>query len=145
MRLQLLVSLQRTLSNLMHTISVTPSPTRNLQISSMLLTSPSWKVLSTIPSSGLMPLKKVRRRNTKRNKRNLRLLRSRFFFFGFGFVTYVCFSLALSCKNFTALRVVHLGVSLVPVVSLVVPLEVQPAVSLVETRMVPAWRRSIKK
>ena len=76
MRLQLLVLAQRMVSNLTLTISATVYPTRNSQINSNLLTRPSWKVLSTIPSNGLMSLKKVRKRSTKRNRRSLRPLQS---------------------------------------------------------------------
>ena len=43
---------------LTHTTFVTLSPTRNSQTNLMLLTSPSCKVLSTIPSSGSMPRSK---------------------------------------------------------------------------------------
>jgi hypothetical protein len=54
-------------------------------------------------SNGLMPLKKVRKRNTKRSKRRLRPLRFRFPFLR---ISLCClfFSLALSCNNSVALR-----------------------------------------
>ena len=144
MRLLLLVLRQRTVSSLTPITSVTASTTTNSQINLMLLTSLSWKVLSTMPSNGSMPLKKVRRRNTKRNKRSLRLLPSTSlpFCYGFGLVTYAVV-LALSCKDYMALRVVRLVVLLE--VSLAVASQVVlPAVSLVEARMVPAWRRLTK-
>ena len=69
MRLQLLAALPRTAQNLTRTTFVTPSP---------MLTSPSQKRLSTIPSSGQMPPKKVLKRNTKRNKGIFRPLRGWF-------------------------------------------------------------------
>jgi hypothetical protein len=51
------------------TISATPSATRNWQTNLSLPTSQSWKLLSTRPSNGSMPLKKDRKKSMKRNKR----------------------------------------------------------------------------
>ena len=67
MRLQLLVSLQRMALNLMLIQLTGESPTRNLQINSMLLTSTGWKLLSTKPLIGSVPLRKA----IKKNRRNL--------------------------------------------------------------------------
>ena len=69
-RLQLLVSVRRMVLNLPLTISATPSATRNRQTNLSLPTSRSWKLLSTRPSNGSMPLKKDRKKSMKRNKRS---------------------------------------------------------------------------
>ena len=52
------------------------SPTRNVQINSMLLISPGWKLLSTKPLNGSVPLRNVWKRIIKINRRNLFLSRS---------------------------------------------------------------------
>ena len=85
-KLQLPVSLRRTVSNPTPTISATPLMTRNWQTSLKLATRPSWKEPSTRLSNGLTFLRKVRRKNMKINKKNLSRLRSMFIFYFFFFL-----------------------------------------------------------
>ena len=78
MRPQLPVSLRKMVSNRTPTTSATPSMTRNWQTSLKLPTRQSWKVPSTRPSNGSTPLRKVREKNTKKNKGSLSQLPSVF-------------------------------------------------------------------
>ena len=62
-----------------------------LTVNSMLLTRQSWKVLSKIPSEGPITLKKVRKRNIKRNRRVRGHCQVGFLFLGSEFATYALF------------------------------------------------------
>src|ERR1700678_431644 len=71
-------------------------------------TRPSWRVPSTMPSNGWMPLKMTQKRNTRRNKRSSRLLPSKpFLILGLDWILTRSF-LAPSCKDSMALQVVYL-------------------------------------
>jgi hypothetical protein len=128
--------------NFIHTTFLTSSPAKNLQISSMLLTCPSWKLLSTKPSNGSMPQEDSEEYNEK--QRELEVI-TKYVSFLLGFELFcLCSSLALLYLYGAAGGAPAGAGGRGGFPGAVISVEELLAVSL-GPRKVPSWRRSTKK